>query len=98
MIFMMAFLFFGSFLLGLAFIVLFWAISILVYLFAWFMSLFGVFVDISGNRNLQVIFLVICAITYYVYDVSNLGFALFVFLSAGWMLLKSADIWRISSC
>jgi len=87
----------GSFILGVAFIVLFWVISLLVYLFALFCSFIGIFVDISGSRMLQVIFLVICGITYYVYDISNLGFALFFFMSAGFMLMKTADNWCIGS-
>lgn len=88
----------GSFLLGVALIVLFWAISILVYLFAWFCSLIGIFVDISGDKLLWIIFSVICGISFYIYAISNFGFALFVFVSAVFMLLRSADIWRISSC
>lgn len=88
----------GSFLLGVAFIVLFWVISLLVYLFAWVCSLIGIFIDISGDNNLWVIFSVICGISFYIYAISNFGFALFVFLSAVWMLFRSADIWRISSC
>ena len=97
MILLMLFFIFGSIALGLSYIVLFWAISLLLYLFAYLMSLFGIFVDISGENNIWVIFLVICGISFYVYAVSNFGFALFIFISANFMLFRTADTWRIAS-
>jgi len=93
----MLFFLIGSYLLGLAYIVLFFLISLLVYLFAWFCSLFGIFVDISGSRMLQVIFVIICGLSYYVYDVSCFAFALFFFISAVFMLGRTAELWCIGS-
>lgn len=97
MIFMMAFFIFASIALGVAFIVVFWITSMFVYLFARSCSFIGIFVDISGDKLLWIIFSVICGISFYIYAISNFGFALFVFLSAVWMLFRSADVWRIAS-
>jgi len=57
----------------------------------------GIFVDISGENNVWVLFLVVCGISFYVYAVSNFGFSLFVFLSGEFMLFRTASNWMIAS-
>jgi len=90
----------GPYVLALAFMVLFFFTSLIVYLVTWLLSLFGIYMDISGDKNVWVLFLVVISISVWVYslDGSNFGFAVFVFLSGTFFLFRSADCWRIASC
>jgi len=95
----MAFFLIGSFVLGLAWIIIFFIGSFIFYLFAWFCSLIGIFVDVSGDRNIWFLFLLVLAISIWVFSLegSNFGYFTFVFLTGVFMVFKTADTFRIAS-
>jgi len=97
---LLIFLIIAPYVLVLAWILVFWLASLVTYLFAFLLSLLGVSVDISGDKNVWMLFLVVISITCWVFslDGSNFGFAVFVFLSGTFFLFRSADCWRIASC
>ena len=90
----------GPYVLALAWIIVFWFASLTVYLINWLLSLLGINMDISGDKNVWMLFMLVISVSCWVYslDGSNFGFALFVFLSGAFTLFKSADTWRIASC
>ena len=96
----MAFFLIGSFVLGLAWILIFFVASLVIYLIAFLLSLFGVFMDISGDNNIWLLFLVVIGISSWVFnlDGSNFGYSVFVFMSGSFLLFKTADNWKIASC
>jgi len=100
MLSLMAILLLGSILLGLAWVAVFWVASFLIFLVAWFLSLFGVYCDIASEKNLWFLFLVVIGISTWIYgiDGSNIGYAVFVFLTGSFMLFRSASVWKIATC
>jgi hypothetical protein len=99
MLFMIIFFLVAPMILGIAWIVIFWVASLAVYLAACSLALLGIRFEISGDKNIWLLFLVVCGISYYVYHLAgDCGWAaaVFVFLSGAFMLFRSADIWRIS--
>jgi len=90
----------GGFVLGIAWIIVFWIASFLWYLIAWILSLLGVYMQVSGDRMIWLLFLVVCGISYslYIANVGDCGLfcAIFSFLSGNFMLFKSADNWRVA--
>jgi len=100
MLLLAASLFIGSFALGVAYILLFWVVSFCIFLVAWCCAACGFYVDISGNRNLFVLFLTVLSLSVWIYSLegSNIGYALFVLVTGFFFLCKSADIWRFGAC
>jgi hypothetical protein len=92
----MLFFLIGPFILGIAWIAIFWLASFMIYLIACLLSLLGICFDISGDRNVWLLFIVVCGIAYCVFAVGNFGYAIFVFLTGAFMLFRSADTWKIS--
>jgi hypothetical protein len=91
----------GGYILGIAWLLVFWLASFLIFLIAKILSLFGIFLNIAGEKNIWYLFLVVCLITWLVFNsVSDLGCAIggsiFVFLTGAFMLFKSADTWKIA--
>ena len=99
MFLLMAFFLIGSFVLGVAYILLFWVVSFCIYLIAWCFSWFGISIDISADRNLYYLFLTVLGLSIWVYTLegSNIGISLFVLLTGVFFLCKSADIWRFGA-
>ena len=54
--------------------------------------------DISGDKNILLLFLVVFGISWWVFNISNIGFALFIWFTGSFMLFKSADLFKIGSC
>ena len=96
---MLIFLLIAPYVLVLAWILVFWLTSLATYLVAFLLSLLGVSMDISGDKNVWMLFMLVISISVWVFslDGSNFGFALFVFLSGTFFLFRSADCWRIAS-
>lgn len=90
----------GPYVLALAWIIVFFFASLILYLVSWLLSLLGIYMDISGDKNVWMMFLTVISISCWVFSLegSNFGFALFVFLSGTFFLFHSADYWRIASC
>jgi len=95
----MLFFILGSFLLGIFWVLIFWTFSFIAYLVAYLCSLLGIYINISNDNNVWFLFFVVIGISIFVFNIegSNLGYALFVFLSGSFMLFRSADTWRIAS-
>jgi len=96
----MAFLLVGSFALAVAWTILFWVASLVIYLVACGLSVFNIYCDIKGDRNICWLFFVVTGLSVWVYSLegSNFGYATFVFLTGSFFLFKSADIWKIGTC
>ena len=88
----------AGYLLGFVWILVFWFASFLWFLMSWFLSLFGIYMRVSGDRMIWLLFLVVCGITYLVFNIegSNIGYAIFIFLTGVFMLFRSADTWRVT--
>jgi len=95
-------LLFGGVILGIIWSLIFWVGSLFVYLFAWICSLCGIFVDISGERNVWLLF---CIVTLISIGAANIpedastgwGIFVFLFLTGSFSLFRSADVWKIGS-
>jgi len=98
MLSLMLLFFFGSFMLGIFWVCVFLVASFLIYLVAWLLSVFGIYMDISGDKNICLLFLVVFGISWWVFNVSNIGYALFIWLTGSFMLFRSADLFKIGSC
>ena len=93
----MLFFIFGSIALGIAWVLVFWVASFAGYLVTCLCSLLGIYVDISGDKNVWFLFLVVLGISVWVFNIegSNFGYAIVVFLTGSFMLFRSVDMWRI---
>ena len=90
----------GSFVLGWIWIAIFWIFSFIGYIVACICSKLGIFVDVSGDRNIWYLFCVVIGISLWVYS-SNWGelglfLAILSFFSGAFMLFRSADTWKIA--
>jgi hypothetical protein len=92
-------LIFGGFILAIAWFFIFWVASFFIYLIALILSLFGIYMGVDGEKNVWLLFLVVCGISWWVslLDGSNIGYAIFVFFTGSFMLFRSANVWKISS-
>ena len=91
----------GSYVLGLVWLLVFWLASFLIFLIAKILSVFGIFLNIAGEKNIWYLFLVVCLISWLTFNTisdigSAIGGAIFVFLTGSFMLFKSADTWKIA--
>lgn len=90
----------GGYVIGFFWLLTFWISSFLWYLIAWFLSLFGIYMKVSGDSMVWLLFLVVCGISYYLYiaNFSDCGLflAIFSFLSGNFMLFRSADMWKVA--
>ena len=91
----------GSYILGIAWLLVFWLASFLIFLIAKILSVFGIFLNIAGERNIWYLFLVVCLITWLVFNsISDFGCAIgagiFVWLTGVFMLFRTADTFKIA--
>ena len=98
----MIFFLVGSYLLGIAWIAIFWLASFMAYLIAWLCSLFGAYVNISDDNNVWFLFMVVIGISAWAGNIPEdaaTGWCVFVFLflTGSFSLFRSAENWRIAS-
>ena len=101
MLLLMAFFIIFGLALGIFWICVFWFASLVVYLVAWGLSEFGfgVYIDISGENNIWLLFLLVIGLSCWIYSLegSNIGFAAFVLLTGGFMLFRSSSVFQIGT-
>lgn len=70
-----------------------------MYSVLWFLSLFSVFCDLSGDKNIWFLFLVVVGISSWVYTLegSNIGYSICLFISGIFMLFRSASVWKFAA-
>jgi len=54
----------GSYVLGIAWAIIFWVASFINYHIVWFLSLFKIFIDIRGEKNVWSLFWVVIGISW----------------------------------
>jgi hypothetical protein len=91
----------GSYVLGIAWLLIFWLASFLIFLIAKILSFVGIYLNIAGERNIWYLFLVVCLITWLVFNSIGdfgcaIGVSIFVWLTGCFMLFKTADTFKIA--
>ena len=101
-IMIMLFIFF--LLLGPALAIFWWIVltvsSFVIFVIACILAAVGVHLDVSGEKNLWYLLLVVAGISWWVYlqnwEGWGLGLAIFVFLTGAFSLFRSADNYKIN--
>lgn len=87
----------GGFFLGIAWMLFFWIASFIIYILSRILAILGINFNISGETNVWILFWLIAGISYYIFDISNFAYALFIFITGCFMLFKNASMWMVNA-